>query len=141
MKKILFIALFTSLFQMAACQNTSSSSPGHVNEVVSVEQFEQKIAAAQHPQLIDVRTPDEYAEGHLKNAVNININSGDFDAMAGKLDKSKPVFVYCLSGHRSSNAAAKMQELGFTEVYNMNGGITKWIGAGKPVDQAAVLPK
>lgn len=140
MRKILFLALFSMLFHVAACQSTGNTD-GHINQSVSVAQFEQKIASAQRPQVIDVRTPGEYAEGHLKNAVNIDFKADNFDASLGKLDKSKPVFVYCLSGHRSSGAAAKMQELGFSEVYTLDGGIAKWNDAGKPVEQGVVLPK
>ena len=91
--------------------------------------------------MIDVRTPEEYAGGHLKNAININYNSGDFEEELGKLDKHKPVMVYCLSGGRSSRAANKMQDVGFAEVYNMDGGIMNWGNAGKPLDKGSATPK
>ena len=69
--------------------------------------------------LIDVRTPQEYASQHIGNAVNIDINNSNFESQISSLDKNKPVYVYCLSGGRSAKAAQKMNELGFTEVYNL----------------------
>src|SRR5690606_614856 len=70
------------------------------------------------------------SDQHLDNAVNINWNDNDFDKKAAELNKSKPVFVYCLSGGRSSKAASKLTELGFKEVYEMEGGIVKWNASG-----------
>lgn len=66
------------------------------------EDFAQKINSTSQPQILDVRTPKEFSDQHLDNAVNINWNSDDFDKKVAGLDKSKPVFVYCLSGGRSS---------------------------------------
>jgi rhodanese-related sulfurtransferase len=76
-----------------------------------------------------VRTPKEYADQHLDNAVNIDWNGDNFVGQAQKLDKSKPVFVYCLAGSRSKSAANKLHELGFKEIYNLEGGILKWNAA------------
>ena len=140
MKRIYFIALLASLVNMASCQNTSSSQ-GKINETISVDDFQRKLSDINNAQLIDVRTPEEYAGGHLKNAVNINYNSGAFEEELRKLDKSKPVMVYCLSGGRSSRAANKMQDMGFSEVYNMDGGIMKWGNTGKPLDKGSAPPK
>jgi thioredoxin len=82
--------------------------------------------------IIDVRTPDEFSKGHLLKAKNVDWNGNDFDKEMAKLDKSKPVFVYCLSGGRSSSAANKMRNEGFKEVYELDGGIMKWRGASLP---------
>jgi rhodanese-related sulfurtransferase len=81
-------------------------------------------------QIIDVRTPEEFNSKHLDNAVNIDISNNNFDAEIAKLDKSKPVFVYCLSGGRSKTAADKMQKIGFKEIYELDGGMLKWNAAG-----------
>lgn len=88
-------------------------------------------------QLVDVRTPEEYAEKHLKEAVNINFNDDNFIDKIEKLDKSKPVYVYCLSGGRSSKAAALITSKGFGQVYNLDGGILAWNEAGLPVGTPA----
>jgi len=93
---------------------------------VKPEDFAQKINSTFQPQILDVRTPKEFSDQHLENAVNINWNGDDFDKKVAELDKSKPVFVYCLSGGRSSKASGKLAELGFKEIYEMEGGIVKW---------------
>ena len=80
-------------------------------------------------QLIDVRTEDEFNGGHIKNAKNIDWNGNDFDAQLTSLDKTKPLLVYCLSGGRSKKAAAKLTELGFKEVLELDGGYLAWSNA------------
>ncbi|MBX7226000.1 MAG: rhodanese-like domain-containing protein [Chitinophagales bacterium] len=84
-------------------------------------------------QLIDVRTPEEFASGHLQNAVNINFYSSDFKEQLEKLDKTKPVMVYCKSGGRSGKAAIILKELGFTIVYNLADGVEGWKNKQLPV--------
>jgi thioredoxin len=86
-----------------------------------------------NPQLIDVRTSDEFQLGHLKHARLISINNSDFEKRLLELDKTKPVFVYCLSGGRSSSAASLLRKKGFGEVYEMPGYMA-WINAGKEVE-------
>lgn len=78
--------------------------------------------------LVDVRTPPEFAEGRIAGAVNIDIYGTDFMDEVGKLDKSAPTFVYCRSGNRSGTAVRAMQQMGFTEVYNLERGIIDWHG-------------
>jgi thioredoxin len=80
-------------------------------------------------QLIDVRTEDEFNGGHIQKAINIDWNGNDFDAQLTSLDKTKPVLVYCLSGGRSKKAAAKLNELGFKEVLELDGGYLAWSNA------------
>lgn len=84
-------------------------------------------------QLVDVRTPEEYMRGHLKRAINLNFNDDNFeDIVKIKLDKTRPVFVYCFSGRRSTDAAAFLRDLGYKEVYDMAGGFAKWTSSSKP---------
>jgi rhodanese-related sulfurtransferase len=78
-------------------------------------------------QLVDVRKPEEYAAGHIDGAENINFYDEDFmKVMLSKLDKSKPVYVYCRSGHRSGLASSKLKAEGFTKIYDLEGGILNW---------------
>ena len=86
-----------------------------------------------NPVIIDVRTPSEYAGGHIRDAVNINLNSAAFENDIDKLDKDKNYIVYCQAGGRSAAARKIMEELGFKHVINMNGGISVWISQGLPV--------
>jgi thioredoxin len=122
MKKILFFAII--LIGMA-CQSTSQSISN-----LKIDEFE-KAVKGNEVQLIDVRTAGEYGGGHLPNAINMDVNEDEFDAQIKTLDKSKPVYVYCLSGGRSSSACKQMAKAGFTTLYNMEGGIMAWRGAAK----------
>lgn len=81
-------------------------------------------------QLVDVRTPDEYGVSHLKDAQNICVTEANFKEKVQKLDKSKPVYVYCKKGGRSAKAAKILIEMGFKEVYDLQGGITAWESEG-----------
>lgn len=108
---------------------------------LSPDSFRQQVANHLDGQLIDVRTPEEFAKGHLKNARNININDGSFATEIARLEKDKPVFVYCLGGGRSANAAEKMQRLGFNTIYDLKGGILAWEGKGFPIANTPSNPQ
>ena len=82
--------------------------------------------------IIDVRKPEEFADGHIANAVNIDFYSATFRNGIDRLDKSQTYLVYCRSGARSLSSAKIMEELGFKEVYNMSGGIIGWKAAEMP---------
>ncbi len=101
--------------------------------LVDVTTFEQKLTT-DGMQLIDVRTPEEFAQGHLANAININIKDTDFQTKVDALDKTKPILVYCKSGGRSGRACGIMKELGFTNITDLDGGITSWKAEGKPIE-------
>ena len=118
------------LLIMSAC----GVGNGQKSQQLSVDEFQQKLSTTKDAQLLDVRTPEEYAEKHLSEAVNINFNADDFIDKVDHLDKSKPVFVYCLSGGRSAKAAALISKKGFKEVYEMKGGILAWSEAKKPME-------
>lgn len=100
---------------------------------LSADEFEKKLASDKNVQLVDVRTPTEFEEGHLAGAVNMDWRSADFSQQVAGLEKGQPVLLYCLSGGRSAAAAAKLQAMGFAEVYNLRGGILKWTAASKPI--------
>ena len=82
---------------------------------------------------IDVRTAAEFAEGHLANAVNIDVESPDFTQRIDALDHQAAYAVYCRSGNRSAQALGIMQSAGFTDVAHLLGGITAWQAAGGTV--------
>ncbi len=83
-----------------------------------------------HGILLDVRTPEEFTEGHLLGAINIDYNNDGFAAALDTLDKTKQYEVYCRSGHRSGESAKMMVKKGFKKVYNLEGGILKWQESG-----------
>lgn len=123
MKRTIFLFFISILF--INCQGQPDSI-----KTLDVPTYSKKLNETENPQLIDVRTPGEYAVDKINNAKNINWNGNDFVTEVEKLDKSKPVFVYCKVGGRSAQAANKLAELGFKEIYNLDGGIMKWNAAG-----------
>lgn len=83
--------------------------------------------------VLDVRTADEFAAGHLDGAVMIDFQSATFAADVAQLPHDQPVFVYCHSGNRSGQAVAQMVGLGFTDITELDGGIAAWQAAGLPI--------
>ena len=83
--------------------------------------------------IIDVRTPEEFAAGHIENAINIDFRSEGFEDSINKLDKSKAYLVYCRTARRSRSAVNIMEELDFNEIYHMLGGIVQWEAEGLPI--------
>lgn len=85
--------------------------------------------------ILDIRTPEEFAAGHLAGAINVDYYAADFETQLGELDLAVPYVMYCNSGNRSSNALPLMDSIGFEEVYELDGGIQAWYSAGHPVEQ------
>lgn len=120
------IILFIVIALLFSCKNNSQGNDENATvQVVSPTDFSSKVKNAE-VQLIDVRTPEEYNEGYLKNAKNINFYDANFMEKMESLDKSKPVYVYCKSGGRSGKAATKLKKAGFSKVYDLKGGFKAW---------------
>ncbi len=83
--------------------------------------------------VLDVRTADEFAEGHLDGAVQVDFYDADFADQLATLDRNVPYLVYCHSGNRSGQTLPIMQQLGFSSVVDISGGIVAWADAGLPV--------
>lgn len=90
--------------------------------------------------LVDVRTPEEFAGGHLVDAINVDVKSDAFGQNILVLDKTKPVLVYCLAGSRSKTASDYLLQKGFTNVIELEGGYLKWTAAKKAVTKAETKP-
>ena len=120
--KLNFISLLLLSFLFISCHGQTSNS---VN-TIDAKLFAEKLKTNENLQLLDVRTPEEYSVEHIGDAKNVNWNGDDFVAKVNSYDKSKPIFVYCKVGGRSAQAANKLAELGFKEIYNLDGGIMKW---------------
>ncbi len=99
-------------------------------KTIDAKAFAEKMATTPTQQILDVRTPDEFSSDHIENAKNVNWLGSTFISDVQKMHKSVPVFVYCKSGGRSQKAAEKLNELGFTTIYQLEGGILKWEAAG-----------
>lgn len=114
------IIVFSIFLLLFGCQVNNS----HV-KVLPPEEFKKQIT--DHPaQLIDVRTANEFKSGHIKTATNIDYYSSNFSNQMSKLNKEKPVYIYCRSGNRSIKAANLLAKLGFTEIYDLEGGFLNW---------------
>jgi rhodanese-related sulfurtransferase len=85
--------------------------------------------------VLDVRTPEEYREGHIAGAKNLDFHASDFEKQLSQLDKDKPYLVHCASGGRSSNTREMMKSFDFTQIYHLDGGFNAWKEAGKPVEE------
>lgn len=130
MKKLFFsFFTLTILFITNGCNHSNGQSQ---NNTLSAIEFSEKISEFPNAIIIDVRTPEEFADGHIKNAININWRGDTFVKQVSEIDPTKPVFVYCLSGGRSAAAAEKMRESGFNQVYELDGGMMKWRAADMP---------
>jgi phage shock protein E len=127
MKKILFL-LFITISTVATAQQKQKV------ELVAPAAFEKKMASKKG-QVIDVRTPKEFKSGYIAGAVNMHVYDKDFEQRIDKLDKNKPVYVYCKAGGRSAEAAEILKNKGFTTIVELDGGIDAWKEAGKPVKQ------
>jgi len=116
MLKYLYIVF---LYSFASCNNDNSN-------LVSAIKFSEIISNDKSVIIIDVRTPDEFNKGHLKNSLNVNWFDENFDENLNIFSKDLPVMVYCLSGGRSSKANERIKSLGFKNVYELDGGILEW---------------
>jgi len=121
MKAVLIILMFVPALVFAQQEK----------KVLTPQEFKMK-SSDKSTVILDVRTPEEFAEGHLQNAVNKNVFDKDFNAYTAELDKSKSYLVYCLAGKRSHIAANDMRKKGLT-VYELQDGIEGWKDAKLPV--------
>lgn len=130
---LLTLSCLTLLLACAPKQEASpDAASGKTVETLSAEAAAPLLKQRSEIQMLDVRTAGEFASGHIAGARNIDWTGPDFATAVASLDKEKPYFVYCASGRRSSEAVAKMQELGFKRLYNMAGGIQSWQALGYP---------
>lgn len=127
MKNIIRTFIFFTILSTANISNCLS-------QVLSTDEFQKKYSETNNAQLLDVRTAGEFGGGHLTKALNIDYRSPDFIQKLNTLDKTKPVFVYCLSGGRSKAAAEVLKQNGFSSVYELQGGYLKWTANNLPVE-------
>ncbi len=132
-----YVFLIVLVVGMIACKSSSQKETPGTQAVASNKSeavihrvdnaaFAAKIADSD-AQLVDVRTPDEHAEGAIENSTNINYRDNNFAQEANsKLDKNKPVLLYCAGGVRSAKAAKILKKQGFTEIYDLENGYGGW---------------
>jgi len=101
-----------------------------VSKVVDVNEFA-KVIKKEGVLLLDVRTPGEYQAGHIEGAKNLNFFDDDFKKQLNTLNKKQAIAVYCKSGHRSGKTRELLKKIGFTEVYDLDGGFMSWSASHK----------
>jgi rhodanese-related sulfurtransferase len=126
--RYLLVALAIGAAVLAGC-----SSSGATLETVDPATAATVIAEEPGVVVLDIRTPEEYAQGAIDGAVNIDFYASDFASQLDQLDKSTPYVVYCRSGNRSGQAMDTFADLGFTDVTEIEGGLVNWYDAGFPV--------
>ncbi|MEJ6576975.1 MAG: rhodanese-like domain-containing protein [Actinomycetota bacterium] len=127
MRKLFAILSISALF-LTGCGSSDSTTNQSVGDFAKTISDESVV-------VLDVRTSGEFAAGHISNSINIDVETGEFANQVANLDKTKTYAIYCQSGRRSAIAASQMAKLGFTSLYNLNGGIGAWAGAGQTVVQ------
>ena len=133
MKQIICVILYVTL--IASYSFGQQTEPAVKMESLNASSFQTKMKETPDAVLVDVRTPEEVAQGKIKGATNIDFNSDDFQRKISTLDKNKTYFVYCAKGGRSSKAVDLMSNLGFKKLVNLEGGFTGWKEKGLPVEE------
>ena len=122
MKRLLIIFSIAIVLLASGCNEDISN--GEIKLVTPEEM--QSLLEQKDVQVVDVRTAEEYQEGFINHSQNIDFNSPTFDEDILKLDKTKPVILYCKSGRRSAKCAKKLLDAGFIKIFDLDGGITQW---------------
>ena len=123
------LCFFVFLLFFSCNKNTNQNSEG--NTTISVAEFAKKIKEDKNIVILDVRTPQEYAQERLPNAILENMQEDDFEQNIAKMDKNQTYLLYCKVGGRSSKALEIMKKTGFKQVFHLDGGIVEWKKAGE----------
>jgi len=121
----LSLLIFISILTLSCTNKKNSKTDKQLGEIKQISALEFK-ENSKNNSVIDIRTPQEYSQGHIEGAVNINYYDKTFLEQVAKLDKEKPIYIYCRSGSRTSSAAKKLKKIGFSEVNDLEGGIISW---------------
>lgn len=140
--QVVFAFLVTAVFGQAwaaePAKRTESSAVSPASKQpfhnIGVQEFE-KLRRNPTNVVLDVRTPKEFAAGHVPGAVNLDVNSADFEKKAAVLDPKKTYLVHCGAGVRSVKACEKMSKLKLVELYNLEGGFKAWESAGHKAER------
>lgn len=124
MKTASKITLLVTLIVLGISCNTKSQSHSDAITVLTPIEFKEK---STNQTIIDIRTPEEFSQGHIEGALNINYYDRNFIDQIAKYDKNQPLFIYCRSGNRTESASKKAADFGFTQIYDLEGGILYWI--------------
>ena len=130
----LYASLFLLLSTVAGfCADPEKPAPASPKKITADEA--EKMMKDKMVIVLDVRSPQEFAAGHIAGSTNINVRSPDFTKRVSELDKSQTYLVHCARGVRSADACGKMQKLQFKSLYDFSGGFEAWTKAGKKVEK------
>jgi rhodanese-related sulfurtransferase len=127
--------LGSTIFVAASAAEKKTTPPAVRSENVSVETAAKLLRERKDIVVLDVRTPDEFKEGHIPGAQNLDFRASDFKQKLGQLDKSKTYLIHCQAGGRSGQTQKLMQELQFKSVLHLNDGFSEWEEKGQPVEK------
>ncbi len=137
--KYLFYFIFSCMI-LTACNSSTQEAPQQGGETtatqvihLSAQEFKAKMDELPDEQIVDVRTPEEIAQGYIPNAKHMNIRDSNFKDNIATLDRSKPLMVYCAAGGRSKKACRKIKDMGFSAIYELDSGFGGWTQENFPV--------
>ena len=133
-KKFIFTAVMVYHVMLVIGQNNSAVA---AYPPLNADSFALKISQQTKPQIIDVRTPEEFAINHINDAINIDLRKTNYLDDLKQLDKNKPVFIYAIQNYRPGLLSKELREKGYAEVYELKSGIASWIGSGRPYFSSA----
>lgn len=142
MKSIYFILVITLVAFSWSCSdsapkeeadkasaNTNTVAPAlsqSFDGQISKKRFAAMLKSTTNPQLVDVRTPEEFKDGNIEGALNMNFYDDDFSSQLKTLDHARPLFIYCKSGGRSGKTYKMLKDMGVEKVYDLKGGYSSW---------------
>ena len=127
-----YLKRFVQLMVLACCITCANAAETNVTHINVAEA--QKLIADKKVVVLDIRTPEEFAAGHIAGATNINFRAADFEKALTALDKKQTYVLHCASGNRSTQALPTFNKLGFSSVCHLDGGIKAWQKAKLPVE-------
>ncbi|MBN3584280.1 rhodanese-like domain-containing protein [Algoriphagus aestuarii] len=130
--QIKIVLTFIYILFLISC-SSKTSEPNTIS--VSPDELEKEILENKDLVILDVRTPEEFTEGHIKDAVLINFMGEDFQEKLENLDKTKTYAVYCMGGGRQQKSSLEMQNMGFGKILLLDGGFSNWTEEGKPIEK------
>lgn len=134
MKQLFAILLYLGTLTIYTVQAENKTNAPTITVVTHVDaKTAAKLVAEGKLVVLDVRTAEEFAEGHIAGATNLNFMAKDFAAQVGKLDREKTYLLHCASGGRSTRCLPQLKQLGFKQIIHLDGGFSAWEDAGNPV--------
>jgi rhodanese-related sulfurtransferase len=133
MRTVRIAFLLAAALVLPACAGTSEAAT--FTELIAPERASEVLSDGDGDLvLLDVRTPEEFAQARIGGSINLDVSSRDFADRLATLDPEATYVVYCRTGNRSAEAVRMMQDLGFSRIYEIDGGIARWYEAGLPIE-------